>query len=166
MFRSLKDPDQQSDLGKADRSFALAINGQRFEDISREEAKRLRQPRPACDVAPCGQKLQRTELSRMDVLERKPNRHSELSARKPGRHGRPFAQRHSPLPAESPAQVFSRRHARDHTGGAPGRRLGSFGVTHLALQMVAWWRGEGFTPAKALEALDFRWARWSKEPVA
>ena len=63
-------------------------------------------------------------------------------------------------------QVFSRRHARDHTGGAPGRRLGSFGVTHLALQMVAWWRGEGFTPAKALEALDFRWARWSKEPVA
>ena len=52
MFRSLKDPDQQSDLGKADRSFALAINGQRFEDISREEAKRLRQPRPACEVAP------------------------------------------------------------------------------------------------------------------
>ncbi len=43
MFRSLKDPDQEPDLGKADRSFALAINGQRFEDISREEAKRLRQ---------------------------------------------------------------------------------------------------------------------------
>ena len=52
MFRSLKDPDQQSDLGKADRSFALAINGQRFEDISREEARRLRQPRPAREVAP------------------------------------------------------------------------------------------------------------------
>ncbi len=41
MFRSLKDPDQQPDLSKADR--LLAINGQRFEDISREEAKRLRQ---------------------------------------------------------------------------------------------------------------------------
>ncbi len=47
MFRSLKDPDQQSDLGKAGRSFALAIDGQRFEDITREEAKRLRQPQPA-----------------------------------------------------------------------------------------------------------------------
>ncbi len=47
MFRSLKDPGQQSDLGKADRSFALAIDGQRFEDITREEAKRLRQPQPA-----------------------------------------------------------------------------------------------------------------------
>ena len=52
MFRSLEDPDQQFDLGKADRLFALAMNGQRFEDISREEAKRLRQPRPACEVAP------------------------------------------------------------------------------------------------------------------
>ncbi len=37
-------------------------------------------------------KLQRTELSRMDVLERKPDRHSELSARKPGQHGRPSFQ--------------------------------------------------------------------------
>ena len=46
MFRSLKDPDQQSDLGKADRSFALAMDGQRFEDITREEAKCLRQPQP------------------------------------------------------------------------------------------------------------------------
>ncbi len=52
MFGSRKVPDQQPDLGKADRSFVLAINGQRFEDISREEAKRLRQPRPACEVAP------------------------------------------------------------------------------------------------------------------
>ncbi len=52
MFRSLEDPDQQFDLGKADRLFALAMNGQRFEDISREEAKRLRQPRPAGEVAP------------------------------------------------------------------------------------------------------------------
>ena len=52
MFRSLEDPDQQFDLGKADRLFALAMNGQRFEDISREEAKRLRQHRPACEVAP------------------------------------------------------------------------------------------------------------------
>ena len=43
MFRSLRDPDQQPDLSKADRLFALAINGHRFEDISREEAKRLRQ---------------------------------------------------------------------------------------------------------------------------
>ncbi len=56
MFRSRKDPDQQFDLGKADRLFALAIKGRRFEDISHEEAKRLRQPRPACDVAPRGQK--------------------------------------------------------------------------------------------------------------
>ena len=52
MFKSLKDPDRQPALSKADRLFALAINGQRFEDISREEAKRLRQPRPACEVAP------------------------------------------------------------------------------------------------------------------
>ena len=52
MFRSLKGPDQQPDLGKADRSFALAINGQRFEDISREEAKRLRQPRPTVRLPP------------------------------------------------------------------------------------------------------------------
>ncbi len=52
MFRSLKDPDQQSDLGKADRSFVLAINGQRFEAISREEAKRLRQPRPTVRLPP------------------------------------------------------------------------------------------------------------------
>ncbi len=43
MFRSLDGPDQQFDLGKADRLFALAMNGQRFEDISHEEAKRLRQ---------------------------------------------------------------------------------------------------------------------------
>jgi hypothetical protein len=54
IFRLLKDPDQQSDLGKADRLFALAINGQQFVDISREEAKRLRQPRRACEVAPVG----------------------------------------------------------------------------------------------------------------
>ena len=33
MFRSLKDLDRQPDLGKADRLFSLAINGQRFEDI-------------------------------------------------------------------------------------------------------------------------------------
>ncbi len=52
MFRSHKDPDQQPGLGKADRAFALAMNGQRFEDISREEAKRLREPRPAGEVAP------------------------------------------------------------------------------------------------------------------
>jgi excisionase family DNA binding protein len=45
MFRSLKDPDQQPNLSKADRLFVLAMNGQRFEDISREEAKRLRQQR-------------------------------------------------------------------------------------------------------------------------
>ena len=33
VFRSLKEPDRQPDLGKADRLFSLAINGQRFEDI-------------------------------------------------------------------------------------------------------------------------------------
>ncbi len=44
-FRSLIDPDQHPDLSKADRLFALAITGHRFEDISREEAKRLRQQR-------------------------------------------------------------------------------------------------------------------------
>ena len=81
----------------------------------------------------------------LDVLERKPRRSSELSARKLERHGPPFAQRHSPLPTESPAQVCSRRHARDHTGRTSGRRLGSFGVTSLARQMDAWWRREGFT---------------------
>ncbi len=41
MFRSLKDPDQQPDLNKADRLFTLATKDQRFEDISREEAKLL-----------------------------------------------------------------------------------------------------------------------------
>ncbi len=42
MLRSLKDPDQQPNSGKADHLFALAINGQRFEGISREEAKLLK----------------------------------------------------------------------------------------------------------------------------
>ncbi len=42
MFRPLNDPDRQSnldgaDLGEADRLFALAMHGQRFEDISPEE---------------------------------------------------------------------------------------------------------------------------------
>jgi len=56
MFKSLKDPDQHPALSKVDRLFALAINGQRFEDISREEAKRLRQPRTIeCDE-PCGRR--------------------------------------------------------------------------------------------------------------
>ncbi len=46
MFRSIKEPEQEPDLGGANRLFALAIDGQRFEDITREEAKRLRQPQP------------------------------------------------------------------------------------------------------------------------
>ena len=40
MFRSLKEPEPEPDLGGANRLFALAIDGQRFEDITREEAKR------------------------------------------------------------------------------------------------------------------------------
>ncbi len=47
MFRSIKEPEQEPDLGEANRLFALAIDGQRFEDITREEAKRLRQPQSA-----------------------------------------------------------------------------------------------------------------------
>ncbi len=44
-LRGLKVTRLQFDLGKADRLFVLAINCQRVEDISREEAKRLRQKR-------------------------------------------------------------------------------------------------------------------------
>ena len=47
MFRSIKEPEQEPDLGGANRLFALAIDGQRFEDITPEEVKRLRQPQPA-----------------------------------------------------------------------------------------------------------------------
>ena len=35
-----------SELNYADRAFAAMIGGQRFKNITREEAKRLRQPQP------------------------------------------------------------------------------------------------------------------------
>ena len=47
MFKTIKAPEQEPDLDGANRLFALAIDGQRFEDITREEADRRRQRQPA-----------------------------------------------------------------------------------------------------------------------
>ena len=44
MFISTEDLEWQSELDHANRAFAAMIGGQRYENITREEAKRLRQP--------------------------------------------------------------------------------------------------------------------------
>lgn len=46
MFRSIKEPKQELDLDWVNRLFALAIDDQKYEDITRAEAKRLHQPQP------------------------------------------------------------------------------------------------------------------------
>ncbi len=50
MFRSIKALEQEPDLDGANRLFSLAIGGQRFEDITREEANRRRQRQPASEA--------------------------------------------------------------------------------------------------------------------
>jgi hypothetical protein len=44
MFVSTEELDWQSELDYANRAFAALVGGQRYENITREEAKRLRQP--------------------------------------------------------------------------------------------------------------------------
>ena len=44
MFISTEDLEWQSELDHANRAFAAMIGGQRYENITHEEAKRLRQP--------------------------------------------------------------------------------------------------------------------------
>ena len=44
MFISTEDLEWQSELDHANRAFAAMIGGQQYENITREEAKRLRQP--------------------------------------------------------------------------------------------------------------------------
>ena len=44
MFVSTEDLEWQSELDYANRAFAAMVGGQRYENITREEAKRLRQP--------------------------------------------------------------------------------------------------------------------------
>ena len=44
MLISTDELDWQAELGHANRVFAATIGGQRYENISREEAKRIRHP--------------------------------------------------------------------------------------------------------------------------
>ncbi len=46
MLISIDELEWQSELGHANRAFAAMLGGQQFENITREEAKRLRQPQP------------------------------------------------------------------------------------------------------------------------
>jgi hypothetical protein len=46
MLISTDELEWQSELGHANRAFAAMLGGQQFENITREEAKRLRQPQP------------------------------------------------------------------------------------------------------------------------
>jgi len=52
MFISTEDLEWQSELDHANRAFAAMVGGQRYENITREEAKRLRQPQPAHEAVP------------------------------------------------------------------------------------------------------------------
>ncbi len=54
MFISTEDLEWQSELDHANRAFAAMIGGQRYENITHEEAKRLCQPRPAHRESPAG----------------------------------------------------------------------------------------------------------------
>ncbi len=47
MLVSTENLEWQSELDHANRAFAAMIGRQRYENITREEAKRLCQPRPA-----------------------------------------------------------------------------------------------------------------------
>ncbi len=44
MFISTEDLEWQAELDHANRAFAAMIGGQQYENITRDEAKRLRQP--------------------------------------------------------------------------------------------------------------------------
>jgi hypothetical protein len=46
MLISSEDLEWQSELDYANRAFAAMIGGQRYENMTREEAKRLYQPQP------------------------------------------------------------------------------------------------------------------------
>ncbi len=52
MFISTEDLEWQSELDHANRAFAAMVGGQRYQNITREEAKRLRQPQPAHEEKP------------------------------------------------------------------------------------------------------------------
>jgi hypothetical protein len=49
MFISTEDLEWQSELDHANRAFAAMIGGQRYENITREEAKRLVNPKASGD---------------------------------------------------------------------------------------------------------------------
>ncbi len=49
--------DWQSELNHANRAFAATIGGQRYENISREEARRLRQPQSDHKAIPIAKML-------------------------------------------------------------------------------------------------------------
>jgi hypothetical protein len=51
MFVSTEEMNWQSELDYANRAFAALVGGQLYENITREEAKSLRQPQPTREVA-------------------------------------------------------------------------------------------------------------------
>ncbi len=53
MVMSAEELEWQSELGHANRAFTALVAGQRYENITREEAKRIRQAQPAQDEKPC-----------------------------------------------------------------------------------------------------------------
>ena len=57
MLISTDELDWQAELGHANRAFAAMIGGQLYENITREESKRLRQPQSAYKAAPIAKKL-------------------------------------------------------------------------------------------------------------
>ncbi len=52
MLISTDELDLQSELDHANRAFASMVGGQRYENITREEAKRLRQLQPGREEKP------------------------------------------------------------------------------------------------------------------
>ncbi len=57
MLISTDEIDWQAELGHANRAFAAMIGGQLYENINREEARRLRQPQSAHKAAPIAKML-------------------------------------------------------------------------------------------------------------
>ncbi len=52
MVMSAEELEWQSELGHANRAFTAMVAGQRYENITREEAKRIRQAQPAQEDKP------------------------------------------------------------------------------------------------------------------
>ncbi len=52
MLISTEELDWQSELDHANRAFAATVGGQRYENITREEAKRLCPPQPGHNAGP------------------------------------------------------------------------------------------------------------------